>query len=81
MLDAREPYLVQVDSIVISGKTPDIRKTWLNIYYITRICEAPKSSPYYKAGARWYAMLTSGIDIWMDDDDCEKIITNINESY
>jgi len=43
--------------------------------------EARTAERLYKAGARWYVVLTSGVAVWVDDDDCEKIITNINGSY
>ena len=82
MGDAREPYLVQVNSIdALEDGTPVVTKVWLNIYYITRVCEARTAERLYKAGARWYVILTSGVAVWVDDDDCEKIITNINGSY
>ena len=82
MADGREPYLVQVSSISTDGDgNPVLQKMWLNIYYITRICEARNSERLYRFGARWYAILTNGIAVWVDDDDCEKLITNINGSY
>lgn len=81
MADAREPYLVQVNSIEVHDGAPIVTKAWLNIYYITRVCQAQRDHILYKAGARWYVVLSSGIAIWVDDDDCEKIITNINGSY
>lgn len=80
MAGAREPYLVQVNSIERHNDTPIVRKVWLNIYYITGIYEARKTDMLYKDGARWYAVLTDAV-IWVDDNDCEKITTNINGSY
>ncbi len=82
MADAREPYLVQVTSIDVDDCDTKIEeKMWVNVYYITRIHEARKSDAPYRAGARWAVVLTSGLSIWVDDEDCEKIITNINGSY
>lgn len=81
MADAREPYLVQVNAIKLKDGTPTVTKVWMNIYYITSIYQAQKDHPLYRAGARWYAVFSNGVAVLVDDDDCEKIITNINGSY
>lgn len=82
MADAREPYLVQVNAIDVRNDGEKVvTKAWLNIYYISRLCEVQSNMRHYEAGARWCAVLVNGAAVYVDDDDCEKIITNINGSY
>ena len=82
MSDARGPYLVQVNSIyALEDGATVVTKAWLNIYYITSVCDARTTERLYNSGARWCVMLTNGSSVLVDDDSCEKIIAKINGSY
>ena len=81
---ANSAYLVKVVDVFnnSSDGKPFRAETWVNIQYIVRMSAVNPDHTLYKMGGRWFISLANNCGtLCVNDDDCEKIITNINGSY